>query len=249
MTTPDPFSSPTASGPASTPGLATRLRAAYGPAAGRRSLRTTVAILIGNLIPIFGVIFLGWDAAQILLLYWCENVIIGVLTLPRLLTAQGVKAYPPAGPGEIQIRLDGLAGKLFLTVFFIVHYGIFCAVHGLFTVLLAGGSSANPVGLISATAQDRTFQIAIAAIVLVQLVVLVREWWLSGLFRRSDPGTEMFRPYSRILVLHMTVIIGAWGMMTIGASTWAILVLCAFKTIAEWITQPRTLPEADRVES
>ena len=76
-------------------------------------------------------------------------------------------AGPPPGPGEIPIRLDGLAGKLFLTAFFVVHYGIFCAVHGLFTVLLAGGSSADPVGLISDTVQERTFQIAIAAIVLV----------------------------------------------------------------------------------
>jgi hypothetical protein len=31
--------------------------------------------MIANLLPLFGVIFLGWDAAAIFLLYWIENLI------------------------------------------------------------------------------------------------------------------------------------------------------------------------------
>ena len=48
-----------------------------------------LGIVIGNLIPVGGVLFLGWDAVQILILYWVENLVIGALTLPRILAARG----------------------------------------------------------------------------------------------------------------------------------------------------------------
>jgi hypothetical protein len=36
-----------------------------------------LALLAANAIPLFGVVFLGWDAFHIVLLYWAENIVIG----------------------------------------------------------------------------------------------------------------------------------------------------------------------------
>ena len=36
-----------------------------------------LALIAANLAPLFGVLFFGWDAAAIVLLYWIENLIIG----------------------------------------------------------------------------------------------------------------------------------------------------------------------------
>ncbi|MHC4130435.1 MAG: DUF6498-containing protein [Planctomycetota bacterium] len=38
------------------------------------------ALIVANIIPIWGVLFLGWDAFCIVLLYWAENLAHLVLT-------------------------------------------------------------------------------------------------------------------------------------------------------------------------
>lgn len=199
----------------------------------RYSWRAALLVLLGNLIPAAGVLVWGWDAASILFLYWCENVVIGLMTLPRLLTAQGSIAETPARPGTIRIPLGDLAGRLFLTAFFIVHYGLFCVGHALFLGVLASDFVGDPLGRALALLHQRDFRIALAVAFGVQLVLLVKDWFLSGAWRRSDPGTEMTRPYRRILVLHMTVILGAWMVGFVGPSTSAVLTLCLFKAAAE----------------
>jgi hypothetical protein len=43
------------------------------------------ALTVANLVPLFGVVFLGWDAAAIVLLYWIENLIIGLFNVLRMI--------------------------------------------------------------------------------------------------------------------------------------------------------------------
>ncbi|RZJ03392.1 MAG: hypothetical protein EON89_11775 [Brevundimonas sp.] len=200
----------------------------------RPSWRTIALIVVGNLIPVVGVLAFGWNATQILILYWCENVVIGLMTLPRILTAQVVVRYPDR-PGQIQ--LDNAIGKAFLGGFFVVHYGIFCLVHGVFAVLLVsgamGGTADSLTGVWSQTFGESGFRWALLGIVLVHAVIFVREWVIGAGYRRSDPGTEMFRPYGRIIVMHLTVLLGAWGLAAVGAPAAAVLTLCLVKTVIE----------------
>lgn len=180
---------------------------------------TASTIVIGNLVPVFGVLFLGWNAAQILVLFWIENVIIGILTAPRILAS---------GKGEPM--------AWFLTGFFVFHYGFFCGVHLVFVLLLAGGFMHQQAGLLdplaSALAQT-SFLWGMAAVGLINLVAQLRDWWLPGLWRESDPQTEMSRPYGRIMVLHFTILIGAWAAFSLGAPVWSVLILCLLKAALE----------------
>ena len=45
------------------------------------SLLTVVFLVAVNLIPLFGVLFLGWGLFPIMVLYWLENGIVGLLVL------------------------------------------------------------------------------------------------------------------------------------------------------------------------
>jgi hypothetical protein len=85
-----------------------------------------LALVASNVVPVFGVIFFGWDLLAILLLYWAENGVIGVFNLLKMLTA--------AQNGF----LASLPSKLFIMPFFTVHYGIFWTVHGVFIMTLFG---------------------------------------------------------------------------------------------------------------
>ena len=42
-----------------------------------------VAALIGNLTPLYGVLYWQWDTFQLLMLYWMETVVLAFWTLMR----------------------------------------------------------------------------------------------------------------------------------------------------------------------
>ncbi len=174
------------------------------------------------LVPVAGVIFLGWDVGQIVVLYWFENIIIGILTLPRILSSKGGKQ----GGG-----LNG-NGALGSGCFFVLHYGLFCLGHGIFTLVLLG--KVSPVDAGDPDSGGGTgFLWALVAMAVLHTIVFVREWVMAGRWRTANPVGEMFRPYGRIMVLHTTVLLGVWGMSALSAPTWTILVLCGTKAIME----------------
>ena len=80
---------------------------------------SAAALILANAVPIFGVLFLGWNAASILVLYWLESVVIGLLNIIKLLTAGG---------------LNKIGGNIVLAIFFTFHYGLFTFGHGTFLV-------------------------------------------------------------------------------------------------------------------
>ena len=59
-----------------------------------------------------GVLYLGWNVGSILVLYWVENLIVGGYTLLKILVTGGT-------------------GELSRLLFFCIHYGFFCTIHGL----------------------------------------------------------------------------------------------------------------------
>lgn len=191
-------------------------------------------IVLLNLIPVGGVLWLGWDAGQILMLYWIENLIIGVLALSRILTARGVDE-PVSG--------DGPEGPVKAGCFFMVHYGVFTLVHGVFTVMLAARIVGGAGPLWERVLAHPAFHWAILATAALQVVIWVRDWWGSGLWRTSTPFMEMFRPYGRIVVLHVTVLACAWWLGETSAPAWAVLILCLTKGVVELVLTAVTTPD------
>ena len=74
-----------------------------------------IALVAANAIPLLGVIFLGWRVFSILLIYWMENVVVGVFNVLRILFAD---PHPPQPPLP-------RFGRAFLVAFFCLHYGLF----------------------------------------------------------------------------------------------------------------------------
>ncbi|MEJ6582386.1 MAG: DUF6498-containing protein [Akkermansiaceae bacterium] len=79
---------------------------------------SVIVWIVANVIPLWGVFFRGWDVSNILHLYWVENVVVGVVTLLKILSNGEKSASFPA--------------KVFLGGFFTVPYGFFCFGHARF---------------------------------------------------------------------------------------------------------------------
>ena len=197
-----------------------------------RALRdpVTASGLIIDLFPIFAVLNWGWDAAPLVLLYWLENLIIGVVTLARMVWA-GV-----SGGG-----LTGLLGVAFFGAFFIVHYGMFCAVHGLFLFSFladSGGVSSAPmspfdlgfmVGEAIESAQG--MRIILALIIGWQAYRLFEEFHKDDSYKDMALQKVMFAPYGRIVVLHIGIFAGAFGVIALGEPMIGILAIILLRAI------------------
>ena len=53
------------------------------------SVGAVVALVVANAIPLFGVLFLGWNVWTILTIYWLENGVVGVFNVLKMAKAAG----------------------------------------------------------------------------------------------------------------------------------------------------------------
>jgi len=174
-----------------------------------------------NLIPIFGVLFWHWSAFALIFLYWTENVVIGVRTVLSMLASALLE-----GPLV-------LIGTVPLSLFFCVHYGMFCFVHGVFVVGLFGGQLVAGFDLAGAAravfAHAPNLFYGLLSIVFWQLVQFVL-FLVRGEAKTAKPTELMASPYPRIVALHIAIIGGGFLVMALGQPVWALLVLALFKT-------------------
>lgn len=186
-----------------------------------------------------GVLAGGWSPFQVVGLYWLENVVIGAMTVLRMLTA-------------------GLAGgsliaAVALAAFFTVHYGLFCAVHGVFVVGLFAGPALegheDPVSILlaplpavlHALLAEPWGALAIAAIV-VPLAWQTAQWMAARFAARdgADAGVNLMTSvYGRIVVLHVVLIGGGLLIAWTGAPAAAVLLLVAFKLAFDLVAARR----------
>jgi uncharacterized protein DUF6498 len=182
------------------------------------------ALVLANAVPILGVLFLGWTVFPLVLLYWLENVVVGAFNVAKLLMAQ---------PQEPAFWL----GKLFLIPFFIVHFGGFTYVHGVLVVALFGPKGTQPFDLLTAVpAAIRSNQLGWGVLSLVVSHGLSFYWnyLKNGEYQRASLNALMGQPYGRVIVLHLTVLFGGWVVMALGSPLFALVLLVALKTAADW---------------
>ena len=87
-----------------------------------------------------GVFLFEWNVLEILLLYWTESVVIGLLNILRMASCQTDDVLAGLGPftagkkipAELQQKMPHgalRAIKFFIIPFFVLHYGGFCYGH------------------------------------------------------------------------------------------------------------------------
>src|SRR5256885_8077445 len=72
---------------------------------------SAVILILVNAAPLVGVLFFHWTVFAVVLLYWCENVVVGSFNVLRMLCAQ---------PRDVMSWVS----KVTTIPFFIVHYGM-----------------------------------------------------------------------------------------------------------------------------
>ena len=210
------------------------------------SIGAVVALVVANAIPLVGVLFLGWSVWNILTIYWLENGVVGVYNVLKMARAEGATA----GIGGMDVTLNGRpmrdVSRIAMIPFFIVHYGIFWFVHGVFVLTLPFFTAlVRPIELVPPF--EGGPPVAVPAIgidigtILFAVVALaishgLSYWWnflRGGEYRRVSVGRQMFAPYGRLVVLHLTIIFGAMAVIATNAPVLAVAILVAIKIVLD----------------
>lgn len=185
---------------------------------------SVMALLAANAVPVVGVLAFDWDLRMILFLYWAESAVIGFYNVLKMMCIGGIVALP-------------------ICVFFSAHYGIFMMVHlgFIFAITTFGKMSPGAMPFEGAleVLGDWGVWTGIAGLFISHGVSFVINFLPesrelnSTAERTAAVGKQMAAPYGRIILMHMTLLIGAFAVTLLGAPAAVLVLLVVFKLIAD----------------
>lgn len=189
----------------------------------RRLHASALALLAANLVPLYGVLALGWKVAPILVFYWVENLVIGFFNILKMSRAQGAISNSGMTLNGKPVTRDSRKALMF---FFALHYGGFTLGHGVFVM-----------ALFSPDLRDMLGEIGLALLVLsVSHGLSYRRNFIGRGEYLNVPFTRLFwQPYARVIVMHLTIIGGGALAASLGSPLGALLVLVGLKTLIDLI--------------
>jgi hypothetical protein len=165
-----------------------------------------------------GVLFLKWNLGEVMVLYWAESAVIGFWNV-------------------IKLAIVGKWAALFAAPFFVGHFGGFMAGHFMFIYYLfvRGIDAAGP----EPGVRDALLEIfvplwpALAALFISHGVSFFTNYLPRREYLGTDLKTQMGEPYKRIIVMHLTIILGGFLTMLLRTPAAALLLLIALKTATD----------------
>ena len=173
-------------------------------------------LILVNLVPVFGVLFLHWSLFSVMFFYWLESAVVGVYNIPKMFMA---RVTPDTGTKKVKLSSSQTKGRLVFTGFFLIHYGMFMLGHGLFVFELFG-----PPDL---TVQ--TILIGFGALVVSHGISFVLNYIGHKEYEKVNISQQMFAPYKRIVIMHVTIIIGGFIIDLLGAPVLALVFMILLK--------------------
>lgn len=176
-------------------------------------------LVVANLLPLLGVLLLDWDVFLVLLLFWCENVVIGLYGIARQIVAGNA---------------DSPAGGLFMPLFFLAHYGGFMLGH--LTVLFAifsdtleqAGKPTEPLAYFESV-PGRLFWLPVAAMFVSHGWSFVENFMGNREHERLTPSQAMTLPYRRMMITHVALLAGGFLLEITGQPIAGLVLLILMK--------------------
>jgi hypothetical protein len=186
---------------------------------------STIALVLANLVPLAGAAFGGWSVYELLLLFWAENVVIGLFQVLRM-----------GGVLLLLRRLDQVG----LIPFFILHYGMFAFVHGMVVTGSFGPPAEAPLaGAIALLLSPSGLLFALLALVASHGFSFMVNFLGAGEWRDAEMPALMKQPYARVIVLHLVILGGGAAAVALGEPLAALVMLVVLKTAVDVVAHRR----------
>lgn len=199
-----------------------------------------IALGVGNLIPLAGVLLWGWDLASILVMYWIETGVVGAINVLKIRKALALGAPIGDADGEALerpiTRAGGseASGSSVLGLIWLLSYGFFWAILGIFVLQIANGGfyrGASRTGFSGPSISVIAF--GTLSLVGGQLFAYFRQYVLGRRYL-TVTSLELLRdPFVRIFVILATIAAGGAGIAMAGSPVGLLGAMVAVKTAVE----------------
>lgn len=220
----------------------------------------------GNLVPLLCVLLYGWSLPQILLIYWIETAVVGIVGALKIRSA--IDARPPEGPETPRRRrpvgphMNVVAERRapiprrrsdgwVVAAVWLISYLFFWGILGAFVVDIVNGgfykgsSSTGFAGVPLGTVLG-----GLLSVVLAHLFLYYRDC-IRGDRYLTDSMLDLTRtPFARPLVLFGAIAVGGFGTALLGPVGFLVAMILAKTAIELWWarTAPSDAPSAFTVE-
>ncbi len=185
-------------------------------------------LVLMNLIPVFGVLFFGWDARDLILAYFIETIIVVLFHAVRLWYVHKRFGHLPETEAKRSqyTPKDGgtqMPGNI-LPIFILLFCGIFIFVQ---SMILGGFAEKSfPNGIFRAMYDAAVGNLAwvLISFSLWQMVVFVREI-ISNKYYGTPAEEIVLQPFKRILVQQLTVILGGFVILFGGGMAYLFVMI------------------------
>jgi len=211
----------------------------------RSFLTGPLALLVGvNLIPLAGVLVFGWSIHALLIVYWLEGLLIGLLNIPKILIAHGAETSEtrrrakrnesngeivtlPDPPESIPETPKRRAENWSVVRFYVKSQIFIWILSGVFVWVLPIIIGSEYIR----SAELTTVLFAVGAAGVSDYVSYRRDYLAAGEWRTTSPG-ERFNSFTdRTIVLILTIVVGGMIANHIGQPAIVLVVMIGVKTV------------------
>jgi hypothetical protein len=203
--------------------------------------KRNIPILVLNAVPLYGAIFLHWDALSIILVYVAETILVGAIHMVKMTALYFMNRNNPKALA-VERHNSGVTGAG-LIPFFLIHFGFFVVIQ---MVVFSGFSRGLNVSEAIQKLLSSNFKYALAAIFITKITVLIGELFWDPEAETKLPDDVFFEPYPRIFVQQFMVILGGFFSIFNGSFMAYALVLIAIKTIVDILVANVSLKTIER---
>ena len=194
-----------------------------------------IAALVAALLPLTGVLLLGWSVESMFGLYWAETVVVGLFHWLTLLAARGAIDDPQlaralaedphltATDREQRLETDRRRQRQWLPMFAVAFYSLFFAAHAGAIVVLFDGAFVQLASVLG-------FATLIA--MALQPALEYYRFRADSELRGLPASVLFFQQFKRVGVMQLALLLGAIP-VNAGYPLAAALVLTALKVVVE----------------
>lgn len=187
--------------------------------------RSTLFLIFSNIALIIFALYENWSILAVMFIYWCQSIIIGFFTFLKMIT---LRDFSTEGVNDNTMR-PTVGAKIFMSFFFLFHYGMFHFGYYMFLISGAFFTSGAKLGTI-----DASMYLVIGIFFANHLFSFVYNQQ-KDVNKKPNIGTIMFFPYIRIIPMHLTIIFGGAFMMAGGNAQVILVFFLLLKTFADVI--------------
>ena len=178
----------------------------------KRSLfQSDYFLIAANLLPVYGVWFLDWNAREVFMVYCLETVIAGIFTLIKMGIVTAIKKWDWWENNGSRTKVHGV----FHMLFFLVHYGFFIAIQMFIFSKTTIFDSSKDFGFFNFLFSmpghlNNSTWMMFGSFVVGYGYKNLTEFILTDEYKTASLSYIMFEPYIRIFIQQFTVIAGSF---------------------------------------